>query len=58
MGSTVIRPVSMHLREKKFSTMLNLILDLLATERGKLGYTIDDGVITISTQDDRRRARL
>ena len=45
-------PVSVHLRGKKLSSVLDLVLAIVGSERAKLGYSIDDGVLTISTQDD------
>ena len=44
--------VSLHLRGKKLSTVLDLVLAIVGSERGKLGYAVDDGVIAISTRDD------
>jgi type II secretory pathway component GspD/PulD (secretin)/tetratricopeptide (TPR) repeat protein len=45
-------PVSASLRNVKFSKALNVILDSVGGGQTKLGYTIDEGVITISTADD------
>ena len=45
-------PVSTRLRNVKFSKALNVILDSVGGGQTKLGYTVDDGVITISTADD------
>jgi general secretion pathway protein D len=44
--------VSIRLRDVKFSKALRTILDDVGGSNVKLGYTIDDGVITISTADD------
>ena len=48
-------PVSANLRNIKFSKALSIILDSVGGGQTKLGYTIDEGVITISTQDDLSR---
>ncbi|HMO25383.1 MAG TPA: hypothetical protein PKB10_03870, partial [Tepidisphaeraceae bacterium] len=45
-------PVSLRLRNVKFSKVLRSILDDVGGGTVKLGYTIDEGVITISTLDD------
>ncbi|HWE03936.1 MAG TPA: hypothetical protein VG326_16145, partial [Tepidisphaeraceae bacterium] len=45
-------PVSAKLRNVKFSKALAVILDSVGGGTAKLGYTIDEGVITISTTDD------
>jgi type II secretory pathway component GspD/PulD (secretin)/tetratricopeptide (TPR) repeat protein len=45
-------PITTRLRNVKFSKVLNIILESAGGGVIKLGYTIDDGVITISTQDD------
>jgi len=45
-------PVSASLRNIKFSKALNVILDSVGGGQTRLGYTIDEGVITISTADD------
>ena len=45
-------PVTARLHNVKFSKALNVILDSVGGGQTKLGYTIDEGVITISTQDD------
>jgi len=45
-------PVSASLRNIKFAKALNVILDSVGGGQTKLGYTIDEGVITISTADD------
>jgi hypothetical protein len=45
-------PVSVHLRGKKLSTVLELVLAIVGGERTKLDYAVDEGVITISTHDD------
>jgi tetratricopeptide (TPR) repeat protein len=48
-------PVSANLRNIKFSKALSVILDAVGGGQTKLGYTVDDGVITISTQADLSR---
>ncbi|MDB5330413.1 MAG: hypothetical protein JWP03_1564 [Phycisphaerales bacterium] len=45
-------PVTAKLRNVKFSKALAVILDSVGGGTTKLGYTIDDGVITISTSED------
>jgi type II secretory pathway component GspD/PulD (secretin)/tetratricopeptide (TPR) repeat protein len=45
-------PVTAKLRNVKFSKALGVILDSVGGGATKLGYTIDDGVITISTSED------
>ena len=45
-------PVSARLRNVKFAKALTIILDSVSGGTVTLGYTIDDGVITISTGDD------
>jgi general secretion pathway protein D len=45
-------PVSARLRNIKFSKALTIILDSVSGGTVPLGYTIDDGVITISTGED------
>ena len=45
-------PVTARLHNVKFSKALNVILDSVGGGTTKLGYTVDDGVITISTADD------
>jgi type II secretory pathway component GspD/PulD (secretin)/tetratricopeptide (TPR) repeat protein len=51
-------PVSTRLRNVKFSKVLRTILESIgggAAAGGTLGYTVDEGVITISTTDDLAR---
>ena len=49
-------PVSTRLRNVKFSKVLKTILDSLGGGATvKLGYTVDEGVITISTEEDLAR---
>ena len=48
-------PVSANLRNVKFSKALQVILESVGGGQTKLGYTIDEGVITISTADDLSR---
>jgi general secretion pathway protein D len=45
-------PVTARLRDVPFSKVLRTILDDVSGGTAKLGYTIDEGVITISTEDD------
>lgn len=45
-------PVTARLKDVKFSKALNTILSDVGGGTVKLSYTIDEGVITISTQDD------
>jgi len=45
-------PVTARLFNVKFSKALQVILDSVSTAQAKVGYTIDDGVITISSGDD------
>jgi Flp pilus assembly secretin CpaC/tetratricopeptide (TPR) repeat protein len=45
-------PISTRLRNVKFSKVLRTILDDVGGGTVKLGYTIDEGVITISTLED------
>src|SRR6185503_19075525 len=45
-------PVTARLRNIKFSKALTIILDSVSGGTVPLGYTIDDGVITISTGED------
>lgn len=45
-------PVTARLRDVKFSKALMTILDDVGGGTVKLGYTIDEGVITISTDED------
>ncbi len=45
-------PVTAKLRNVKFSKALNIILDSVGGGTAKLGYTIDDGVITIATAEE------
>ena len=40
------------LRDVKFSKALQIILASVSTDTVKLGYTVDQGVITISTAED------
>jgi general secretion pathway protein D len=48
-------PVSASLRNIKFSKALSIILESVGGGAAKLGYTVDEGVITISTADDLAR---
>jgi general secretion pathway protein D len=45
-------PVTARLRDVPFSKVLRTILDDVSGGTTKLGYTIDEGVITISTEED------
>ena len=44
--------VTINLKNVRLAKALNLILDSVGGGTTKLGYTIDDGVITVSTADD------
>ena len=44
-------PVSARLRDVKFSKALNVILDAVGGGEAKIGYTVDNNVITISVAD-------
>lgn len=46
------QPITVRLTNVKFSKVLEIILDSAGGGVTRLGYTIDDGVITISTQED------
>jgi hypothetical protein len=48
-------PVTAKLRNIKFSKALRVVLDSAAGGKDKLGYDIDEGVITISTAEDLRK---
>ena len=43
-------PVSVNLRNIKTSKALEVILESVGSGQSKLGFTVDDGVITVSTQ--------
>lgn len=45
-------PITTRLKNVKFSKVLGIVLDSAGGGVIRLGYTIDDGVITISTQED------
>jgi hypothetical protein len=45
-------PITARLSNIKFSKALQVILDSVSTAQTKVGYVIDDGVITISCGDD------
>jgi general secretion pathway protein D len=45
-------PVTARLRDVKFSKALDIILEEVGGGTVKIGYTVDEGVITISTSDD------
>ena len=45
-------PVSLRLRNVHASTALDLLLRMASPEGPRLGWTIDNGVVTISTADD------
>ncbi len=51
-------PVSVRLRDIKFAKALGTILSDVGGGNVKLGYTIDEGVITISTIDDLNKNTL
>lgn len=46
------KPVTVHLSDVTVEKALNVILDDVGGSTARLGYVIDDGVITISTRDD------
>jgi general secretion pathway protein D len=50
-------PVSVSLKDVPFRKALNTVLSEAGGGTGNLGYTIDDGVITISTKDDLNSAK-
>jgi type II secretory pathway component GspD/PulD (secretin) len=50
-------PVSVSLREVPFRKALTTILSEVGGGTANLGYTIDDGIITISTRDDLNSAK-
>ena len=45
-------PMSLHVRNIHASTALDLLLRVAAPEGPKLGWAIDNGVVTVSTADD------
>src|SRR5205085_2146147 len=45
-------PVSARLRNIKFSKALTIILDSVSGGTVQLGFTTEDGVVTVSTRDD------
>jgi tetratricopeptide (TPR) repeat protein len=45
-------PITTRLKNVRFSKVLGIVLDSAGGGIIRLGYTIDDGVITISTQED------
>jgi hypothetical protein len=45
-------PVNARLRDVKFSKALETVLRDVGSGKGKLGYVVDEGVITISTESD------
>ena len=45
-------PVTANVHNVKFSKALDLILESVGGGQTKLGYTVDEGVFTISTQED------
>jgi hypothetical protein len=47
--------ITLRLINKRFSTVLDLTLAIAGAERPPLGYTVSDGVITISTAHDLAR---
>lgn len=51
-GITREQPVTARLRDVKISKALQILLRDLGDDKTKLGYTLDEGVITISTADD------
>ena len=51
-------PVTARLRNAKFSKVLQVVLDEIGGDTIKMGYSIDDGVLTITTTDDLNRNTL
>lgn len=51
-------PVSVSLKEVPFRRALTLILAQISNDKAQLAYTIDDGIITISTKEDLSSARF
>jgi beta-lactamase regulating signal transducer with metallopeptidase domain len=45
-------PVSVRLRDVRFGKALTVVLDSVSKPKARLGYTIDEGVISISTTED------
>jgi hypothetical protein len=45
-------PVTLELRSVKFSRCLQIILRMVADDKAELGYAIDQGVISITTNDE------
>lgn len=48
-------PVSLNLREVKYSTILNLLLQNVGEPEAPIGYAFMDGIIRISTEEDLER---
>lgn len=48
-------PVSMRLRNIKFSKALSVVLDLASSPKAPLAYSYSDGVIAISTAEDLKK---
>jgi beta-lactamase regulating signal transducer with metallopeptidase domain len=51
-------PVTARLRNAKFSKVLQVVLDEVGGDTIKMGYSIDDGVLTITTAEDLNRNTL
>jgi len=49
-------PATARLPNVKFSKALEVVLDSVSTPQAKVGYTIENGVITVSCGDDLRNA--
>lgn len=47
--------ITLHLTNKRISTVLKLLLEIAGAEREPLGFVVNDGVITISTAHDLMR---
>lgn len=54
-GVTPDTPVSLDLKHVKLDKVLDLVLDNAGGTKTKLGYAVDDGVVTVSTKDDLNR---
>ena len=48
-------PITLRLRDIKFSTVLQKVLDQASPTKGQIGYEVGDGIITISTTEALRR---
>ena len=48
-------PITLHLKDRALSTALDLVLAVATPDGNKLGYSVDEGVIDVSTKDDLAR---